>query len=98
MNLEPDAAPGSKEHGYAVHEVTVLSSATEPLAALNTDLHRGLKARQISMIALGGAIGSEFTINSIFHLMITVLTCCFQSVSSLVLAQLSLKLDLPLSS
>jgi len=72
MNLEPDAAPGSKEHGHAVHEATVLSSATEPLAALNTDLHRGLKARQISMIALGSAIGSEFTINSIFHLMITV--------------------------
>jgi L-asparagine transporter-like permease len=33
------------------------------VGAYNTGLHRGLKARQISMIALGGAIGSKCTMD-----------------------------------
>jgi amino acid permease len=59
LNQDIDAAHDPKEDGYTVREAAVLSHNSEPLAAVNTGLHRGLKARQISMIALGGAIGSE---------------------------------------
>lgn len=67
LNLDADATPGPKERGYAVHEATVLSPDGGPVAANNTGLHRGLKARQISMIALGGAIGSECTLDHFYR-------------------------------
>jgi amino acid permease len=64
LNWDADATPGLKEVGYAVHEERELSPDGGGLVgAYNTGLHRGLKARQISMIALGGAIGSECTMD-----------------------------------
>jgi amino acid permease len=67
LNLGADATPGPKERSYSIHEETVLSPDSGPVAANNTGLHRGLKARQISMIALGGAIGSERTLNYFYR-------------------------------
>jgi len=67
LNLDANTTHGPKECGYAVHEATVPSSDGGPVAANNTYLHRGLKARQISMIALEGAIGSECTLDYFYR-------------------------------
>lgn len=67
LNLDADVTPGPKERVYAAQEATVLSPDNGLVAANNTGLHRGLKARQISMIALGGAIGSECTLDYFYR-------------------------------
>ena len=48
----------SQEHGY--HDAT--RGIEVPVS--NTDLHRGLKARHIPMIAIGGAIGTGLIIGT----------------------------------
>jgi amino acid permease len=63
LNRDGDATPGSKEGGYAVYEEKVPSPDGGHVDAYHTGLYRGLKARQITMIALGGAIGSECTLD-----------------------------------
>jgi amino acid permease len=67
LNLGADATPGPKERSCSIHKEIVLSPDSGPMAANNTGLRRGLKARQISMIALGGAIGSECTLNYFYR-------------------------------
>jgi hypothetical protein len=44
LDQDVDAALDPKEHGNTVSEATVLTPNSEPLAAVNTGLHRGLKA------------------------------------------------------
>ena len=54
----------SKAPGCSTEEVVVLSPSRDDAHPLNMKLHRGLNSRQISMIAIGGAIGTGLIIGT----------------------------------
>ena len=55
---------GEKHAGNAVHESNLASGEIEHDVASGHSRHRGLKSRQITMIAIGGAIGTGLIINT----------------------------------
>lgn len=59
-NADAESPPPSKEeYGQVAVDDTANISAAE-----HTSLHRGLKARHITMIAIGGAIGTGLIIGT----------------------------------
>lgn len=56
--VDPEKVPGYDDNGHAGR--TPLDDMTDP----TTRLHRGLKARQVTMIAIGGAIGTGLIIGT----------------------------------
>ena len=68
-----DGYPSGKEYYPSQQDVTNLADGDQPLGRGKHDLHRGLKARQVTMIAIGGAIGTGLIIG-------TCVTCFFPTI------------------
>ncbi len=55
--------PERKDYSPSQRDVPIVEDA-QPLGRGMHDLHRGLKARQVTMIAIGGAIGTGLIIGT----------------------------------
>lgn len=57
---EPSQEPIKSEYGVVTHEDVHVPEAVDE----RTALHRGLKARHVAMIAIGGALGTGLLIGT----------------------------------
>jgi amino acid transporter len=72
INRHSSSDGGSAEYGKKEYGVTTAPGGPEPIVAAdgavhyddNSHLHRGLKARHVTMIAIGGAIGTGLIIGT----------------------------------